>query len=77
MDLADAAGHEVEELLVLQVADRGTVGAFDVVGDDLHGGHDGHAGLVANQERAAQLVGVRLLRDLLKVGVRKGRDGKG
>lgn len=66
LDLADAAGHEVEELLVLEVADGGAVRALDVVGDDFHGGHDGHAGLVADQESAAQLVRVRLLRDLLK-----------
>lgn len=84
LDLADAAGHEVEQLLVLEVADSGAVGALDVIGDDLHGGHDGHAGFVADQKRAAQLVRVRLLSDLLKSwdpeavhGRKKGREGNG
>lgn len=73
LDLADAARHEVEQLLLLEVADRGAVRALDVVGDDLHGGHDRHAGLVAHQERAAQLIRVRLLCDLLGTGGGQGR----
>lgn len=72
LDLADAARHEVEQLLLFEVADRGAVRALDVVGNDLHGGHDRHAGLVAHQERAAQLVRVGLLCDLLGAG-RQGR----
>lgn len=40
--------------------------ALHVVGDDFHGGHDRHACLIAHQERAAQLVRVCLLRNLLR-----------
>ena len=55
----DAAGHQVEQLLVVEPAGRaGVPGAGDLAGLDLQVGHRVGAGAVGEQQVAVQLVGV-------------------
>ena len=60
--LGDAAGHEVEQLLVVEPAGgRGVAGADDLAGLDLEVRHRVGAGAVGEDEVAVELVGVGAL----------------
>ena len=59
--LADAAALEVEEGLLVELADGGAVGAHDVVGEDLELGLSVDLGAGREQEVLVHLVGLGLL----------------
>src|SRR6266550_1311191 len=61
----DPARHRVEELVAVDGADRGAVGAANVVGLDLEAGDRVGVRLLGEDQVAVLLVGVRLLRVLL------------
>ena len=61
----EAARHQVEELLAVDLAERRAVGAAHVVGEDLEAGDRVRVGGLREQEVAVLLVRVRLLRALL------------
>ena len=61
-DAGEAAGHQVEELLAVDLAERRAVGAADVVGEDLEAGDRVGMRVGGEQQVAVLLVGVRLLR---------------
>ena len=62
LELGDAAGHQVEQLLVVEPAGRaGVPGAGDLAGLDLQVGDAVGAGAVGEQQVAVELVGVGAL----------------
>ncbi len=61
---ADAAGAQIEQRILVEIADSGAVRAFDIVGEDFELGLGVDGGAVAQEQRAAGLLGVGFLRAL-------------
>ena len=58
----DAAGAQIEQRRLVEVADRGAMAAFDVVGEDFELGLGVDRGAPAEQQVAAELLRIGLLR---------------
>ena len=61
----NAAGHHVEEFVLIEFAGSRAMSAADIIGKDLKSGHGVGLRLIAEHEVADLLIGVGLVRVLL------------